>query len=115
MSFTTEERIHIEKLVAAFVRKHRPKPQLRSALDLGYRIHEQSVEIFEIRPTWRDASARIEIPIAKTTYVRTRLCWRVLCQMRGPNWSCYAPCPEVARIEEFFDLVEQDKTGCFFG
>ena len=70
----------IEKEVAAFVEKRRPSVDIRPQLDLAFRVKGQSVEIFEIRPYWRDPKRKIEIPVAKTTYVKTQKVWKVYWQ-----------------------------------
>ena len=44
------ERKRIEKAVSAFVEKRRPPAHIRPKLDFGFRVSDQSVELFEIRP-----------------------------------------------------------------
>ena len=65
-----------EKVVGEFVKKRRPPAHIRNELDLGYRVEEQSVEIFEIRPMWRNPDKKIEEAVAKTTYVKTKKTWK---------------------------------------
>jgi hypothetical protein len=55
----------------------RPPAHIRNELDLGYRISGQSVEIFEVRPQWDDPSQKMERPVAKATFVKTRNCWKI--------------------------------------
>ena len=43
-----------EKLVSKFIERRRPPAHIRAKLDLSFRISGQSVEIFEVRPNWRD-------------------------------------------------------------
>lgn len=57
-----------EKLVARFIEKRRPPPHVRADVDLTFRISEQSVEIFEVRPDWRDKTRLREHPVAKATF-----------------------------------------------
>ena len=54
-----------EKLVAQFIEKRQPPPHIRREVDLSFRINGQSVEIFEVRPNWRDRSKLQEHSIAK--------------------------------------------------
>ena len=58
-----------EKAMEAFMEKRRPPAHIRDQLDLGFRIKDQSVAIFEIRPAWRDPTERKEHAVAKATYV----------------------------------------------
>ncbi|MBV5316594.1 MAG: DUF3024 domain-containing protein [Desulfobulbaceae bacterium] len=115
MSISEFEQKRTEKLVGAFVEKHRPESHIRPNLDLSFRFKNQSVEIFEIRPVWNKPKEKIDIPIAKATYVKTRQCWRVFWLRSDLKWHRYEPNPEVRLIEDFLVLVEQDEFGCFFG
>ncbi len=98
------------------MQRRRPPPLIRPKLDLGYRVTGQSVEIFEIRPPWRDLQKeKRESPVAKATYVRTRGVWRVFWQRRDLKWHSYEPKPEVKSVDEFALLVSEDTHACFFG
>jgi len=57
-----------EKAIGLFMAKRRPPVHIRDKLDLGYRIENQSVEIFEIRPRWDRPSEKMESPVARATY-----------------------------------------------
>jgi hypothetical protein len=104
-----------EKLVAEFISRRRPPPHLRDQLDLAFRINGQSIEIFEVRPDWRDKSQIREHPVAKATYNKRKLAWKILWQRADLKWHSYQPSPEVASVEEFLDVVQHDEYGCFFG
>ena len=49
MAFSEFETKEYERIVHGFVEKRRPPPHIRHEVDLGYRLKNQSVEIFEIR------------------------------------------------------------------
>ena len=116
MAFTEFEQKRVEKIVGAFIEERRPPPHIRPKLDLRYRIKGQSVEIFEVRPSWRGAPGEtMENPVAKTTYVKTRKVWRVFWMRADLKWHSYPPAPEVGDIEKFLELVAEDKHACFFG
>lgn len=104
-----------EKAVGEFIKKIRPPAHMRNELDIGFRLKGQSVEIFEIRPDWRNPNEKNEIPVAKTTYVKTQKVWKVYWQRADLKWHGYDPEPEVYTIEEFLKLVEVDKYACFWG
>jgi len=110
------ELARVRRAMDAFMQRRRPPPQIRSKLDLGFRVTRQSVEIFEIRPVWRGPSdEKHESPVAKATYIRARGVWRVFWQRRDLKWHSYEPRPEVKSIEEFTSLVAEDAHACFFG
>jgi hypothetical protein len=115
MVFSEFEIKRCQYAIDDFMKKRRPPPHIRKDLDLGYRIQGQSVEIFEIRPRWQDPKKKIEIPVAKGTYVKTKGVWKVYWQKRDMKWHLYKPNPEVKSIEEFLDLVDRDEYACFWG
>lgn len=116
MAFNELERKRLEKVVGAFVEKHRPPPHIRHQLDLAYRLNGQSVEIFEIRPGWRGAPDEIrEQPVAKATFVRTANLWKVFWMRADLKWHAYPAMPQVGTIDRFLALVAEDKHACFFG
>ena len=97
---------HLEKI--------RPPAHLRPELDLGYRIENQSVILFEIRPHFRTGE-RMDIDYAKTTYCKTDSIWKIYWQRADGKWHRYDPTPSVGRIEDFLNLVDEDKHACFKG
>jgi len=116
MALTDIERARVKRVVGEFIEGRRPPLHIRAQLDLGFHISGQSVEIFEIRPIWKGAPGEYrESPVAKATYVQTRRAWRVFWQRRDLKWHGYDPMPEVASIEEFVALVNEDSHCCFFG
>jgi hypothetical protein len=104
-----------EKCVAEFMEKRRPPPHLRDKVDLAFRIDGHSVEIFEVRAHWSDAAKKVEHPVAKATYNKTRKNWKVFWQRADLKWHGYQPHLEAASIEEFLDVVHRDEHSCFFG
>jgi len=115
MGFSEFEIKRCERELERFLSEHRPPAHIRNEVDLGYKIVDQSAEIYEIRPHWKDSSQTIETPIAKATYVKTQKIWKVFWQKRDLKWHGYDPEPEVKTIEDFLTLVGADKHACFFG
>jgi hypothetical protein len=115
MALSDFEAKRIDKVVAAYVEKHRPPPHIRPELDLGYRVSGQSVELFEIRPMWKKPSVKQEHSVAKATYVRARGVWKVFWLRQDLKWHSYEPHPIAKNIEEFLAVVEKDEHCCFYG
>ena len=105
----------VKKAAEAFLSIKRPPPQVRKQLDIGYRIDDQSIEIFEIRPHWRDETVILEHPVARATYVRTQKVWKIYWQRADLKWHSYEPVAAVKSIEGFFEAVVDDPHGCFWG
>ena len=115
MAFTNEELEEHRKTVSAYIEKRRPPVHLRTQVDLSFRIENQSIEIFEIRPRFNDPTRVIETPIAKTTWVKSQKVWHVYWQRADMKWHRYTPQPEVKSLQVFIDVVEADEYGCFYG
>jgi hypothetical protein len=115
MSLSEFELKKVEYAAEAFLAVKRPLPHVRKQLDIGYRIQNQSIEIFEIRPHWQDDSVILEHPVAKATYVRTQKIWKIYWQRADLKWHSYEPLASVKSIEEFFDVVVDDPHCCFWG
>jgi hypothetical protein len=115
MVFSEFEIKRIEKSVDKFMEKRRPAPHIRNQVDLGFKIKNQSLELFEIRPRWNNPSETIEGAIAKATYIKTKRIWKIYWQRQDLKWHGYQPKPEVNTVEEFLAVVDQDSHACFFG
>lgn len=98
-----------------FLSTQRPPPQLRDQVDIGYRLDNQSILLFEIRPQWDDATNKVENPIAKATFVKASKEWRVYWFKSDMKWHRYDPNPTVKYLEQFLDVVVEDAHCCFWG
>jgi len=114
MAISEFELKRCEKQLENFLSKHRPPVHVRSQLDISFRIINQSVEIFEIRPDFRDDTNKIEISAAKATFVKTQNIWKIYWQKSDLKWHSYDPMPVVNSIEEFLEIVGNDQYECFF-
>ena len=115
MAISEFEAKRYEIKLEQFLAKHRPPTHIRNEVDLGYKIENQSIEIFEVRPQWDDPSKKIKIPVAKTTYVKSQKLWKVYWQQADTKWHSYAPKPTVKMLEDFLEIVGEDQYACFFG
>ena len=115
MAFNDIERKRVENEAAAFVEKVRPPAHVRPKLDIGYRVENQNVLIFEIRPGFRDPGSKHEGYVAKATYVRKDNVWKVYWMRQDLKWHSYPPKPVVTSLEAFFEEVSADPNACFWG
>jgi hypothetical protein len=115
MALSEFEQKRCEKIVGAFIESRRPPAHVRPKVDLGFRLDGQSVEIFEIRPRWNNPKEKLEHSVAKATFVKSTGAWRVYWQRADLKWHRYEPAPEVGSLEEFVELVGEDKNACFWG
>jgi spore coat polysaccharide biosynthesis protein SpsF (cytidylyltransferase family) len=107
MAYSEFEKKRIEKIVGRYIEEKRPPAEIRDEVDLSFKIEGQSIEIFEIRPLWDDPKEKIEEPVAKATYVKSRNLWKVFWQRADLKWHRYDPDPEVDTIDDFLEVVEQ--------
>ncbi|MBW6512556.1 MAG: DUF3024 domain-containing protein [Desulfuromonadaceae bacterium] len=104
-----------EKIIDQYIEKRRPPANVRNEVDIAFRLEKQSVIIFEIRDAWKLPGEKIELPIAKATYVKKTNSWKIYWQRSDLNWHRYEPTPETKTIEEFLAVVEDDEFCCFWG
>ena len=115
MAFTSFEKIYITETLEKLMKKRRPPENVRHEADLGYKIDNQSVIIFEIVTRWDDKTQKTEVPVAKTTWVKTKQAWKIYWMRGNLKWHSYSPVPEVESISEFTKIVDEDKHSCFWG
>lgn len=115
MAISEFEIKRIEKLVGAFVETKRPPAHIRPQLDIGYRITNQSFEIFEIRPKFNKPEEKHEISVAKATYVKTKKIWKLYWMRADLKWHGYQPFPESKSLEEIIETIKADEHYCFWG
>ena len=115
MAFSEIELKRAEKALAQFLERRRPPVHIRDQLDISYRITGNSIEIFEIRPDWQNPVLKMERPVAKATYVRTRNQWTMFWMRQDLKWRRYEPNPAFRTLEALLNVVDQDEYGCFFG
>ena len=115
MSISEFEIKRCERELDKFLLEHRPPVEIRDKVDISYRIANQSVELFEITPSFRDPEQKVEMPIAKATYVKRQNIWKIYWFKSDLKWHGYEPVPSVKLFEEFLTVVGEDQYHCFFG
>lgn len=108
MIFNDIEMKVIEKELEEFLDKRRPPGEMRHRLDINYKIENQSILIYEIRPGLIKPDEITETPVAKATFVRTRNVWEIWLPQSGLKWHVYEPVPEVNTVREFLTIVDED-------
>ena len=109
------QKAEIIEALENFLQKRRPLVGMRSLVDLAYKVDNQSVFIYEIRPRWNNHNELFNSNIAKATYVKTQNHWDVYWMRSDLKWHKYQPKPPVKTIKEFTDLVDKDEHHCFWG
>ena len=107
------DRARISKTVRTFLDKRRPPAPVRAKLDYGFHFHNQSVELFEVRPKFR-GTGTAEHPFAKATFVKSLGIWKIYWMRSNLKWYRYEP-DQVSSLDGFLKIVDDDENGCFFG
>jgi hypothetical protein len=115
MAFSALDRKRIEAETERFVESKRPPANIRGQVDLGFRLENQSVAIFETRPRWDSPKEKMESPVAKATYSKVKQVWKVYWMRADLKWHGYVPHPEVEQLSDFLMLIDEDKHACFWG
>lgn len=115
MAIDTLKTLEVIEAMENFIVRNRPPKKIRDKLDLSYKIEEQSIFIFEIRPQWDKPEVIREHPFSKTTFVKAKNHWKVFWMRADLNWHSYPANPTVKSVKEFCKIVEEDKHHCFVG
>jgi hypothetical protein len=115
MAIDVLQTLDIIEAMENFITRNRPSENIRHQLDLSYKIEDQSIIIFEIRPRWNKPDEIMECAVAKTTFVKAKNHWKVFWQRADLKWHSYQPKPIVNELKDFIGLVEEDKHHCFWG
>jgi len=107
--------VEIIEIMENYIAKVRPPEEIRDQLDINYRIENQSVILFEIRPAWNDKTTYLTHDFAKTTYDRKNNVWKIYWLRANLKWNLYIPSPKVEKLSDFLDIVDLDSFGCFKG
>ena len=115
MPIETLQTLEVIEAMENFIVRKRPPEHIRPELDISYRIDNQSIIVFEIRPKWDNPAIIREHPISKTTFVKSKNHWKVFWMRANLKWYSYTPKPVVKTIKDFTKLVEEDRHYCFWG
>ncbi len=115
MAIDTFQTLEVIEALENFCEWKRPPENIRHKLDIGYKIEDQSIIVFEIRPQWDKPVVIREHPMAKTTFVKAKKHWKIFWRRADLEWHSYKPKPTVKTVEEFIEVIAEDKHYCFWG
>ncbi len=113
MGFTEIELHKIKKIVGTLCEKRSPV-HIRDKLRLEYKVENQDIIIFEVRPRWDNPSEQIWSPCAKLKFVRSQNTWRLFWQRADMKWHKYVPL-ESGDVGRLVAEIDADPHSCFFG
>ncbi len=114
MAISEFEVFKVEKAAKKFCEdrnKHYPPDQLY----IDFRLEDQQLFLFEVRPKWNDPSVKIEIMVAKLWYIKKESIWKLYWQRQNMKWHLYEPNGVNKELEPLLAEVWNDSHGCFWG
>jgi hypothetical protein len=115
MAVNTLQIVEIIEVMENFLDRIRPPENIRTMLDITYRIEQQSVVIYERRTVLNRQEKTTENEVAKATFIEASNCWKIYWLRPDKRWYSYEPRPRVNSLKAFVELVEEDVHGCFWG
>jgi hypothetical protein len=115
MALSLENTVDIIEIMENWMERIRPPIHIRPKRDISYKIVDQSIILFEIRPAFQNPMELKELPYARTTYVKSENIWKVYWRRANLIWTLYEPRPVVKNLQAFVKLVDEDKYHCFKG
>jgi hypothetical protein len=115
MSISLLQTLDVIEVMENFIQRERPPEELRDKVDLSFKIEGQSVIVYEIRAHFLKPGQFIESNIAKATFVKAKMCWKIFWQRANLKWESYKPAPEVSTLKDFVEIIKADTHSCFWG
>ncbi len=113
MSLDVFDAMDIIEVMENYLEQSRPAMHMQDLIDIAYHIDNQSVILFEIRPSFKDNNQKTEKPYAKARFVKARNYWKIYWMNRNEKWESYNPRPYSKNLQGFLKLVDEDVYGCF--
>ena len=115
MAFSDVERAENLASLKWFIDRHRPPEHLRDQVDLGYSIIGHVVELYEIRPEWKDETSTRHSTFARIRFFKSRGLWKLYWMRSDMKWYAYEPSEVHKSVRSALHVISADAYGCFFG
>ncbi len=100
MALGFENEIEIIEVMEGYLINSSPPEEVRSEVDINYKIEGQSIIVFEIRSVWNNPSEKMESNVAKATFVKTENKWKIYWFKSDMKWHIYKPNEKVNKLKE---------------
>ncbi len=111
MAISEFEIFKIEKAAQQLCQKKNNKMPT-DQLHIDYRLDNQILYIFEVRPRWDKPSEKLELMVAKLRYVKSSGLWKLFWLRQTMKWQLYSSSRDLMVL---LNQVEVDQNGCFWG
>ena len=103
------------KILQKFMDEIRPPEDIRAKLDIGFSYQRKCIELYEIRPDWRDESIIRHLPFARIRFVSAQKVWKLYWLRASGKWQVYDPYPASANLAVLLKVIKKDEFGAFYG
>ncbi|HHZ68959.1 MAG TPA: DUF3024 domain-containing protein [Methylococcaceae bacterium] len=113
MAISEFEIFKVEKVAKEFCSKRNvnfPPDQLY----IDYRLEDQVLYLFEVRPRWDEPNIKAETMVAKLWYIKKDKLWKLYWQRQNMKWHLYEGGIN-KNLEPLLVQVNEDNYGCFWG
>jgi hypothetical protein len=107
--------VEIIEIMENYIAKIRPPKEIRDKVDINYRLGNQSIVLFEIRPIWNDKTKYQTHDFAKAIFNKKNNIWKIYWLGANLKWNLYRQQPTVKNVRDFIEVVDLDTHGCFKG
>jgi len=84
-------------------------------LYIDYKLEDQALYLFEVRPRWDDPTEKLELMVAKILYVKKDKVWKLYWQRQNMKWQLYEDEGVNSQLEPLLKIVWEDAHACFWG
>ncbi len=99
----------IEK-IKNFLSRIRPQEEIKSKLEINYKIIGQSVRCAKFIPVFNGQKVNREYLNARACCLKSKNFWKLLWLLTNQKWNIYPPQPERTSHTAFCQLVEDEYT-----
>ena len=93
----------------------RVPPRIRHQVKMGFEFLDDSVTLFESRPSYLDPKVWSQSPIAQFQRADDGTLWKLFCRDRNCEWHLFEPNPASPLFEDLLNVVDEDSTCIFYG
>lgn len=105
----------IENMIQKYIEEMRPPIDIRDKLDIGYKYKNNTLEIYEIRPHWKNKEIIRNHSFAKAKFIKSRNTWDIYWMRANGNWIKLKTSSKTNSINHVFEIINTDEQNCFFG
>jgi hypothetical protein len=114
MALTETQTLECLREIGAFIKKRRPREDIRDKLDYRGEILKSEVVLSSVRPAFDSGEPRA-FPFAKIKWIGTQRAWVIYWMRADLKWHRYSPSRKIRSLADALAEIDSDPYCCFFG